>query len=114
MQAERSGLAAVATLEPGTVMLPRAALRPQLSVPDRLVGFVRRKPLGAVGGVIIILLFLVALGAPWLAPYEYDVGVAATRLQGPSLAHPFGTDANGRDMLSRIIWGARISVTVGV
>ena len=35
------------------------------------------------------------------------------RLQGPSLAHPFGTDANGRDMLSRIIWGARISVTVG-
>jgi peptide/nickel transport system permease protein len=39
--------------------------------------------------------------------------VASIRLQGPSLAHPFGTDANGRDMLSRVIWGARISVTVG-
>src|SRR5262249_19087751 len=73
----------------------------------------QRKPLGAVGGVIILVLMLVALGAPWLAPYPYDVGVAAERLQGPSATHLFGTDANGRDMLSRIIWGARISVTVG-
>jgi peptide/nickel transport system permease protein len=78
-----------------------------------LAGFVRKKPLGAIGAAIILLLLIVALGAQWLAPYPYDLGVAADRLQGPSLAHPFGTDANGRDLLSRIIWGARISVTIG-
>jgi peptide/nickel transport system permease protein len=65
-------------------------------------------------GAVIILLFLVlAVGAQWLAPYPYDVGQTAERLQGPTLAHPFGTDANGRDLLSRVIWGARISVTIG-
>jgi peptide/nickel transport system permease protein len=78
-----------------------------------LRNFIARKPLGAIGGALVLLLLLVAAFAPLLAPYPYDVGNAAVRLQGPSLAHPFGTDANGRDMLSRIIWGARISVTVG-
>jgi peptide/nickel transport system permease protein len=75
--------------------------------------FVRRKPLGAFGAALIIVMMLLAIGAQWLAPYPYDVGVSAERLQGPTLAHPFGTDANGRDLLSRIIWGARISVTIG-
>ena len=75
--------------------------------------FVARKPLGAIGAVLVLLLLLVAAAAPALSPYPYDVGDAAVRLQGPSLAHPFGTDANGRDMLSRIIWGAQVSVTVG-
>jgi peptide/nickel transport system permease protein len=75
--------------------------------------FIVHKPLGAIGGAIVLLLLVVALAAPLLAPYAYDVGEASIRLQGPTLAHPFGTDANGRDMLSRIIWGARISVTVG-
>jgi peptide/nickel transport system permease protein len=75
--------------------------------------FVARKPLGAIGGALVLLLLVVAAAAPVLAPYPYDVGEASVRLQGPSLAHPFGTDANGRDMLSRVIWGARISATVG-
>jgi peptide/nickel transport system permease protein len=75
--------------------------------------FVRRKPLGAFGAALIIVMMLLAIGAQWLAPYPYDVGVSSERLQGPTLAHPFGTDANGRDLLSRIIWGARISVTIG-
>src|SRR5262249_45344292 len=66
------------------------------------------------GAAIVILLLVVAAGAQWLAPYPYDVGVTADRLQSPSLAHPFGTDANGRDLLSRIIWGARMSVTIGL
>jgi peptide/nickel transport system permease protein len=75
--------------------------------------FMTRKPLGAIGGALVLLLLVVAAAAPVLAPYPYDVGEASVRLQGPSLAHPFGTDASGRDMLSRVIWGARISVTVG-
>ncbi len=97
--------------------------RPGLEAPSRRIAqrgrlvwlrhLARRKPLGALGGAIVLVLLLVALLAPVLAPYEYDVGVGAERLQPPSLSHPFGTDANGRDILSRIIWGARVSVTVG-
>src|SRR2546423_887680 len=79
----------------------------------RLGGFIARKPLGAVGRAIVLVLLVLAAGAPLLSPYSFDVGIANERLQAPSLAHPFGTDANGRDMLSRIIWGARVSVTVG-
>jgi peptide/nickel transport system permease protein len=101
----------------GPALSPRAkhiahpsARRGPLSIPAR---FMARKPLGAIGGVLIVLMLAVAVFAPWLAPYPYDVGVAADRLQGPTLAHPFGTDANGRDLLSRIIWGARVSVTIG-
>jgi peptide/nickel transport system permease protein len=74
---------------------------------------VRQKPLGTFGAVLVLLFLVVAIGAQWLAPYPYDVGTAANRLQWPSLAHPFGTDANGRDLLSRVIWGARVSVTIG-
>ena len=109
-------------------MTVQPATLPHLGVPARAVearrrrapgwvqavgDFARRKPLGALGGFIVILLLVVAAGARWLAPYPYDVGVTAERLQAPSLAHPFGTDANGRDLLSRIIWGARMSVTIG-
>jgi peptide/nickel transport system permease protein len=112
MQAERVvlGPAAVAGQQAQT---PHFVARHHRSYGKHVVEFVRRKPLGAVGGLIVLLLIFVALAAPWLAPYPYDKAVASMRLQGPSLAHPFGTDANGRDMLSRIIWGARISVTVG-
>jgi peptide/nickel transport system permease protein len=90
-----------------------AAVAPRRRTATRIGNFARRKPLGAIGAGIVLVLIALAVGAPWLAPYPYDVGVASERLLWPSLAHPFGTDANGRDMLSRIIWGARISVTVG-
>jgi peptide/nickel transport system permease protein len=109
------------SVQPATIG-PVAAARPTL--PTRAVqrgpnwlaaigNFARTKPLGATGAVFILLFLVLAIGAQWLAPYPYDVGIGADRLQGPSLAHPFGTDANGRDLLSRIIWGARISVTIG-
>jgi peptide/nickel transport system permease protein len=75
--------------------------------------FLRNKPMGVFGAVLIVLFLTLAVGAQWLAPYPYDLGNTADRLQGPSVAHPFGTDANGRDLLSRIIWGARVSVTIG-
>jgi peptide/nickel transport system permease protein len=87
--------------------------KPQSGWSGRLRDFTSRKPLGAIGAALVLLLLVLAAAAPVLAPYPYDVGDSSVRLQGPSVAHPFGTDANGRDMLSRIIWGARISVTVG-
>lgn len=89
----------------------RLAARPGFG--SRVWWFVRRKPLGAFGAAVVLLLLLTAAFAPVLAPYSYEQGDAAVRLQPPTLEHPLGTDANGRDMLSRIIWGARVSVTVG-
>jgi len=70
-----------------------------------------------IGGAIVILLLLSALLAPILAQYPPDLVVGEARLQSPSVAHPFGTDALGRDMFSRVLFGARIAVrmaTLGV
>jgi peptide/nickel transport system permease protein len=102
-----------ATLEP--LAAPRRTVQPVLipRSPSALGYFIRRKPLGAFGAALIVLFLVLAIGAQWLAPYPFDVGIGTDRLLWPSLAHPFGTDANGRDLLSRIIWGSRVSVTIG-
>ena len=70
-------------------------------------------PIGALGGVIVVLVILIALFAGLLAPYD-PVSQLATPLQPPSGAYPLGTDEFGRDVLSRVIHGARISLYVGV
>jgi peptide/nickel transport system permease protein len=75
--------------------------------------FIRRKPLGALGGAVVLVLILTAIFAGQIAPFAYDAGISSARLQGPSLAHWFGTDNLGRDMFSRVVWGSRISVAVG-
>ena len=75
--------------------------------------FVRRKPLGTVGGVIVLLFILTAIFAGQIAPYPYDAGQGAKRLQGPSRQYLLGTDNLGRDMFSRVVYGARVSVAVG-
>ncbi len=75
--------------------------------------FVRDKPLGALGGALVALVILTALFAGQIAPYAFDAGQGIDRLQGPSVAHWFGTDNLGRDMFSRVVWGSRISVAVG-
>ncbi|MCM8901241.1 ABC transporter permease [Caldicoprobacter algeriensis] len=68
---------------------------------------------GAVFGAMIILLFVcTAVFAPWLAPYEYDKPDISVVLQPPSAEHLFGTDEFGRDIFSRIVYGARISLRV--
>ncbi|MGD9893593.1 MAG: ABC transporter permease [Dehalococcoidia bacterium] len=75
--------------------------------------FVRRKPLGAVGGAIILAFIVVAVFADLIAPYPYDQIHRGDRLQGPSTEYWFGTDNLGRDLFSRIVYGARISLFVG-
>jgi peptide/nickel transport system permease protein len=68
---------------------------------------------GAVFGIIIISVFLfIAAFAPFIAPYEYDRPNIATILKSPSAEHIFGTDEFGRDIFSRIVYGARISLQV--
>ena len=79
----------------------------------KLGDFARSKPLGMIGLVIIVVFAIVALLAPWLAPHDPYLIDATALLQAPSLRHPMGTDEFGRDILSRVIWGARVSLLVG-
>jgi peptide/nickel transport system permease protein len=80
-----------------------------------LVRFMRRKPLGALGGGIVLGMLVLAMFAPWLAPYspEEFIHGGSARLQPPSWHFPMGTDNLGRDILSRVIHGARLSMLVG-
>lgn len=78
-----------------------------------LAGFARRKPLGFVGLLMVVTLVLLAIFAPQLAPYSPDKQNIRHALEGSSSAHWLGTDGLGRDVLSRLIFGARISITVG-
>ena len=75
--------------------------------------FCRRKPLGAVGAIIVLTLLVLAGFAEWIAPYAYDQQIPDARLRPPGRDFPFGTDNVSRDILSRIVYGARVSVTVG-
>ena len=74
---------------------------------------IKEKPLGAFGGVIVLGLLLCALLAPWIATHPYDQTNVRNRLKPPSSQFYFGTDNLGRDIFSRIIYGTRVSVTVG-
>ena len=83
--------------------------------PGRTVfGAVKRQPLAAVGVALLIVFTLCALFAPWLAPWDPAQLDLTGRLMGPSWTHWFGTDELGRDILSRTLFGARISLIVAV
>ena len=94
---------------------------PAVSEPKRRSGaayfFVRlakEKPLGTASGIIVLILILVAIFADILAPYPYDEIHLEDILQGSSAQYLLGTDYVGRDFLSRLIYGARLSLTVGL
>lgn len=72
------------------------------------------EPLGVMGGVIVLAFVLMALFAPWLAPYDPLKINVMHKFEGPSLAHWAGTDQLGRDLLSRIIHGARTALGVAI
>ena len=73
----------------------------------------RERPVGAFGGIIVLILILVSIFADVLAPYRPREVNLPDILQGPSVAHLLGADHLGRDVLSRLIHGARISIFVG-
>ena len=81
---------------------------------DFFIRLWQEKPLGTISGLIILLLIFVALFADVLTPYGYDKLNLVDRLQGASARHLLGTDQLGRDLLSRLIFGARISLVVGL
>ena len=80
----------------------------------KLRRMMRRNKLAAVSGVILILLVLGAVFAPVLTPYDAVTGDLSMRLKPPSAAHWLGTDEMGRDVLTRLLYGARVSLAVGV
>jgi peptide/nickel transport system permease protein len=86
----------------------------QASCPGRdTVRRLLRHPGGVVGALVTFSFCVVASLAPWLSPYDPLAQDLNQRLQGPSLTHPLGTDDFGRDILSRVMYGARISLTIG-
>jgi peptide/nickel transport system permease protein len=87
------------------------------SIAGRALSGASARPILAVGAVIVVAVGLVALFAPWLAPFPADAGSAThpfAVLTHPSLTHLFGTDQYGRDILSRVIYGARISPLIAL
>ena len=75
---------------------------------------VKEKPLSIIAGVVILLLMLVAIFADVLAPFPHDEVNIVDRMQAPSDRYLLGTDQLGRDLLSRLVFGAQISLTVGL
>ncbi len=80
----------------------------------RLTRFVRGYPATSIGIVLCVIVVAGAIFAPWLAPYDPNDQTIVDRLQSPSADHLLGTDSYGRDVLSRILFGARISLLVAV
>ena len=73
----------------------------------------KRNKLAIVGMIVLILIIIIAIIGPWIAPYDYTEPDYANRLQTPNKEHILGTDNTGRDILSRLIIGARISLPIG-
>lgn len=95
------------TLERLSARLASADRRPWLA-------FARRHPLLVAGACLLVLMAAASLAAPWLAPYDPTDMNALHRLKPPSAQHWFGTDALGRDVFSRTLWGGRVSLVVGI
>ncbi len=111
------------TAEPATVDLAHAAGAPAGALTQRAkpAGIWRdalrrllRSRLATISAVLLILLVLIAIFAPLVAPYDYTAQDYTALTQPPSRAHWLGTDDLGRDILSRLIFGARISLAVGL
>jgi peptide/nickel transport system permease protein len=80
---------------------------------DVLIRLVRQKPLGLIGAILVLMFFVMAVAAPLIAPYGKNELGAGPRLEGPTLSHLFGTDNLGRDVFSRVVFGAQVSMTIG-
>lgn len=86
--------------------------RPRVSVWRRLPA-AWRQPLAVVGLTVVVGWVLIALLAPWISP-DNPLAQSSNLFQPPSAAHWFGTDELGRDVLSRVLWGARVSIPLGI
>jgi len=91
--------------------LDAPAEKPPLSA--RLLRLMRKQPLGTAGALVVVVMVLAAIFAPWIAPYDPTANNFEFMHKEPSAAFWLGTDQFGRDLLSRIIYGARTALVVG-
>src|SRR5215208_3583953 len=97
-----------------TDLRPRIERPPVMRAVNATFRFVRAKPLGAFGALMLILIVFVAVFSPWIAPYRLNQVTLTDALNGPSGDHWFGTDANGGDLLSNILYGCQVTAMVGL
>ncbi|MGH8798862.1 MAG: ABC transporter permease [Casimicrobiaceae bacterium] len=95
------------------IVLDQPIAPTMLPPPSKARRWTRRYGLASLGAAIILLWLLIALTAPWISPYLPDTVDVANRLKPPSLLHWLGTDALGRDVLTRLLYGSRISLMTG-
>ena len=110
---EQAGRAERAVGRAGSRAPARTGLRARPSLRRRVLRAMARQKNIAVGGIVVVLLIVAALLAPLLSTHDPQLIVGYARLKGPSDIHFFGTDAQGRDVYSRVIHGARLSLGVG-
>lgn len=99
----------------------RAALAPAKEEADdlrrspwrKVRDFVRRQPLGTAGLIIVVVMFLAGALSPWIAPFDPEENDFQAMMQAPGLMHWLGTDQLGRDIFSRLVYGARTAMLVG-
>ena len=98
------------------IEIPSAEIAPKRRsrLADFFIRLVREKPLGTISGIMILILIFIGIFADVLAPYSYDEVHLPDILKAPSAQYLLGADQLGRDLLSRLIYGARISLTVGL
>ena len=117
MKTDHEASSAAATLDPADLQR-QAELAAELGendgILDKLKGMCRENKLAVASAVVILLITLAAIFAPLVAPYDPTAQDLTARLQGMSAEHIFGTDQLGRDVLSRMIYGARISLCIGI
>jgi peptide/nickel transport system permease protein len=105
---------AVIPVPPGVAVAPDLPdLLPEAKARRGTIGFALRHPTIAVGGALLILIVLMGLLAPYLATVDPTALAPVQRTRAPSAEHWFGTDMLGRDIYSRVVYGARVSLTVG-
>jgi peptide/nickel transport system permease protein len=100
---------------PGLVIAPPLGdLLLPVKIRRGFVGFLRNHPTVAIGGALLLLLILVAIFAPYLGTVDPTAIAPAKRTRAPSALYWFGTDLLGRDIYSRVLYGSRVSLTVGL
>jgi peptide/nickel transport system permease protein len=104
-----------APVPPGLVIAPPLGdLLLPVKIRRGFVGFLRNHPTVAIGGALLLLLILVAIFAPYLGTVDPTAIAPAKRTRAPSALYWFGTDLLGRDIYSRVLYGSRVSLTVGL
>lgn len=83
------------------------------SFTSQTIHYLMKNKLAVTGGILVLLVFILSIFAPLIAPHDPSTIDIKSILVGPSFSHPLGTDDLGRDVLSRMLWGGRVSLKVG-